>query len=263
MFKKQTLARPATFSPQVIDEVLATTSVENVEGVVRDIGRNAVTTRAEAIRHQTDEAMIWQATPSLTLLIVPVAAAIVVFLAALIGSRTLQVEIVQAREQMLAQSAQHATPARSAKSARQHTTQQAAPMSDEDALLWLKWIGRTPYLLALVFAMALFWRFVVLKTTRYAATSQRLIVQTGIFLSRSTPHELFDLGDFVIEKPLLLRPFDVGRLKIVGKRVLSNGVPKSMEMPVLIGIHNPDYVRDILRTGGQLEAQRADKLRWR
>jgi hypothetical protein len=31
----------------------------------------------------------------------------------------------------------------------------------------------------------------------------------------------------------------------------------------LFGLRNADYVRDILRQGGQLEAQRVDKIRFR
>ncbi len=258
MFKKQKLG--PSFPPQVIDEVLATTPVEGVRGVVQDIGHNSVTTRAEAIRYQTDEGMIWQARPSLTLLIVPTFIAVLIFVTALIGTKIAQAELLQVRA--AAAQDQRSSAARGARPRRQ-PSQQPARMSDEEATQVLGWIGRIPYLLGAVLAVILFWRFLILKTTRYAATSQRLIIEKGIVLTRNTPHELHDLGDFVIEKPLLQRLFGVGHLRIVGKRILSNGIPKATEMPGLIGIRNPEYVRDVLRNGGQLEAQRSDKLRWR
>jgi hypothetical protein len=59
------------------------------------------------------------------------------------------------------------------------------------------------------------------------------------------------LGDAVILKPLLLRMFGVSNLVITKPSVK------------LVGLRNAEYVRDILRQGGQLEAQRVDKIRWR
>ena len=90
-----------------------------------------------------------------------------------------------------------------------------------------------------------------LKTTRYSASSQRLIVEEGSLHSVNRPYELHQLGDAVIVRPLLLRPFGVSNLVITQPHV------------ELYGLRNADYVRDILRQSGQLEAQRIDKIRWR
>ena len=59
------------------------------------------------------------------------------------------------------------------------------------------------------------------------------------------------MGDAVIVKPLLLRIFGVSNLEITNPPVK------------LVGLRNAEYVRDILRQGGQLEAQRVDKIRFR
>jgi hypothetical protein len=90
-----------------------------------------------------------------------------------------------------------------------------------------------------------------LKTTKYSASSQRLIVEEGSLHSVNRPYELHKLGDAVISKPLLLRIFGVSNLVITTPPVQ------------LYGLRNAEYVRDILRQGGQLEAQRVDKIRWR
>jgi hypothetical protein len=65
------------------------------------------------------------------------------------------------------------------------------------------------------------------------------------------PYELHQLGDAVIVKPLLLRFFGVANLVITSPPI------------TLFGLRNAQYVRDILRQGGQLEAQRVDKIRFR
>ena len=90
-----------------------------------------------------------------------------------------------------------------------------------------------------------------LMTTKYCASSQRLIVEEGSLHSVNRPYELHQLGDAVIVKPLLLRLFNISNLEILKPPVL------------LVGLRNADYVRDILRQGGQLEAQRVDKIRFR
>ena len=59
------------------------------------------------------------------------------------------------------------------------------------------------------------------------------------------------MGDAVIVKPLLLRIFGVSNLEIAKPPVK------------LYGLRNAEYVRDILRQGGQMEAQRVDKIRFR
>ncbi len=52
-------------------------------------------------------------------------------------------------------------------------------------------------------------------------------------------------------KPLLLRLFGVAQLDFPDPGI------------TLLGMRNADHVRDILRTGRQLGAQRTDKIGWR
>jgi hypothetical protein len=90
-----------------------------------------------------------------------------------------------------------------------------------------------------------------LMTTKYSASSQRLIVEEGSLHSVNRPYELHQLGDALIVKPLLLRLFNVSNLEIVKPPI------------TLVGLRNAEYVRDILRQGGQMEASRVDKIRFR
>jgi len=112
-------------------------------------------------------------------------------------------------------------------------------------------VGAFPWIVAALSALRLLAALVRLKTTHYAASSQRLVVEHGIFATLNVPFELHRLGNAVITKPLLLRPFGISNMTI-----LPPGIS-------LVGLRNSAYVRDLLRTGGQLEAQRVDKIRWR
>ena len=132
----------------------------------------------------------------------------------------------------------------------------AAAENDSDSLLpnqirlsLIFFLVKTVF--AVFFVLRLFFYLLKLNTTKYSATSQRLIVESGSFHAVNRPYELHQLGDAVIHKPLLLRPFEIANLVIDKPRIR------------LVGLRNAEYVRDILRQGGQLEAQRADKARWR
>lgn len=61
--------QPPSRVPRTIQQKPATVPVQAVSGVLGDIGDNAVTGRAEYIRQSTDEEMIWQESPSLALLL--------------------------------------------------------------------------------------------------------------------------------------------------------------------------------------------------
>src|ERR1039457_4633585 len=61
--------QPSSSFPRTIQQKPATVPVQAVSGVLGDIGDNSVTGRAEYIRQNTDEEMIWQESPSLVLLL--------------------------------------------------------------------------------------------------------------------------------------------------------------------------------------------------
>lgn len=271
--------QPATGFTRTVEPPPATVSVKAGTGVVSDIGDNNITERAEQIRYSTDEAMIWQETPSLALL-VPRAIKYLIFLAIIFALCAVANRVVggnpatrSALEQngvrvTSSNSARHAahkkrhaaataddTTATSPDASSTDSTQAAAPSSDgeQPAPGWT--LARILFLVKLAFGIlyaVLFLLYLLrLKSTRYQASSQRLIVEEGTWHVVNKPYELHQLGDAVIEKPALLRMFDVANLVIAQPHI------------ELKGLRNADYVRDILRQGGQLEAQRTDKIRFR
>lgn len=254
----------------------ATAPVTIGQGVVTDIGNSNITERAEEIRYSTDESMIWQEAPSLALL-VPRAIKYLIFLAIIFVLCNTARNVVggnpMARTALAQQGIQSSAPApahRAAHKAKRHAANAdddsttAAPADDASTVPSDAPDGDSPRGLSL--NRILFWiksgftalyvllflnYWFQLKATKYCASSQRLIVEEGAWHAVNRPYELHQLGDAVIEKPALLRMFNVSNLIITKPQI------------ELKGLRNADYVRDILRQSGQLEAQRVDKIRFR
>lgn len=271
--------QPSSNIPRTIQAKPATMPVQAGSSVLGDIGDNAVTGRAEFIRQATDEEMIWQEAPSLVLLL-PRFIKYAVFMAiVLLCCSTVQKIVAQnpAAQAALERAGIRATvdsrqtePTRRAgrkpKSGRRAVEQSSDAASSDDTTDVAPEVetprseraGRLSHILALVklgfgglFTLLFLAYLLRLKTTKYCASSQRLIVEEGSLHSENRPYELHKLGDAVILKPLLLRIFGVSNLTITNPPIQ------------LWGLRNAEYVRDILRQGGQLEAQRMDKIRWR
>lgn len=279
------------FTP-VIQQKPETVSVRAGSGVLTDIGDNSITRRAEHIRYSTDEEMVWQEAPSLVLLVprfVKYAILMAIVLIACSVARRVVAGNPLARTALEsagihAPSEVRSEPARrghkprgghhaidpSSDAATSDATSADAPSTDvsaTDAAAVPSPDTDAPHgspvrsfdsILALIklffgglFTLLFLLYLLRLKTTRYSASSQRLIVEEGSLHSVNRPYELHQLGDAVILKPLLLRMFGVSNLIITNPPV------------ELYGLRNAEYVRDILRQGGQLEAQRVDKIRWR
>lgn len=276
--------QPSSSFPRTIQQKPATIPVQAGTGVLGDIGDNVITGRAEYIRQSTDEEMIWQETPSLVLLVprfIKYAILMAIVLIACSAARN------YVRQNPYAQAALesigiHATaesrasePSRRAgrkpKGGR-HAAEQAAdaastdtpaPDATTDAPSEAEAprpvpgndLGHILSLIKLSFGAlftVLFLAYILkLMTTKYSASSQRLIVEEGSLHSVNRPYELHQLGDALIVKPLLLRLFNVSNLEIVKPPI------------TLVGLRNAEYVRDILRQGGQMEASRVDKIRFR
>jgi hypothetical protein len=265
---------------RTIDAQPAVIPVQAGTGVISNIGDNNITGRAEQIRYSTDEAMVWQEAPSLALL-VPRAIKYIVLLAVIFIACAVAGRVISSNpgaRAALESSGIHApaaapshragrkargrpaTPAADASSdAPADSTavpSDAAPASDAtDQPTPYFTLGKVFFLVksffAALFALLLLVYFFRLKATRYSASSQRLIVEEGAWHAVSRPYELHQLGDAVIVKPALLRMFGVANLIVTKPEIELNG------------LRNAEYVRDILRQGGQLEAQRVDKIRWR
>lgn len=269
---------PPSSAPRTIEQVPRTVSVTAGASVLTDIGDNVITERAEHIRYSNDETMIWQETPSLALLApraVRYAIWLIVFFAVCgiangVLSRNPAARFLLEHNGIRVSSstsgsARHAARRlknghrASADDAAAASTDQAAPAADADSSDTAEPRGLTlnrifflvkcgfAGLLAILFLAYLF----KLKTTKYSASSQRLIVEEGALHAVNRPYELHQLGDAVILKPMFLRLFNVSNLEITKPHI------------VLYGLRNAEYVRDILRQGGQIEASRVDKIRWR
>ena len=273
--------QPPSRIPRTIQQKPATMPVQAGGSVLGDIGNNSVTGRAEYIRQNTDEEMIWQESPSLALLLPRFIKYAILMVIVLIGCSAVRQFVARnpLAQAALERAGIHSTvesrlaePARRAghkpRSGRRALEQSAdtvssdettdetvsaevetprnAPASDLDRIL--AWVKRG---FAGLFTLLFLAYLLKLMTTKYCASSQRLIVEEGSLHSVNRPYELHQLGDAVIVKPLLLRIFGVSNLEIAKPPVK------------LYGLRNAEYVRDILRQGGQMEAQRVDKIRFR
>jgi hypothetical protein len=276
--------QPTSHTPRTIQQKPATLPVQAGSSVIGDIGDNAITGRAEYIRQSTDEEMIWQESPSLALLLprfvkYAVLMAIVLICCSLVKYFVGQNPSAQAALAHAGISAtserRSAEPSRRAgrkprsghhAQAQDSSSDTASPddaatadgaATDTDAPRTAPASGLDRILLLVklcfggLFTLLFLAYLLRLKTTKYCASSQRLIVEEGSWHTVNRPYELHQLGDAVIMKPLLLRMFDVSNLVITKPSV------------ELVGLRNAEYVRDILRQGGQLEAQRVDKIRFR
>jgi hypothetical protein len=272
--------QPSSSFPRTIQQKPATIPVQAGSGVLGDIGDNVITGRAEYIRQNTDEEMIWQESPSLVLLLprfIKYAILMAIVLIACSAARN------YVRQNPYAQTALesvgiHATAeSRSGEPSRRagrkprgghHAAEQAAdaastdtpttdvpPEAEAPRTVPGNDLGHILSLIKLSFGAlftVLFLAYILkLMTTKYSASSQRLIVEEGSLHSVNRPYELHQLGDALIVKPLLLRLFGVANLEIVKPPI------------ALVGLRNAEYVRDILRQGGQMEASRVDKIRFR
>lgn len=112
-------------------------------------------------------------------------------------------------------------------------------------------LGYWPAIFFLFLVLRFGYHFLNLRSTRYRMSSQRLVIDHGVFTRVSVPYELHLLGNSVVQSTFLLRMFGRGTLVIAGTGI------------TLRGIRNPEAVRDLLRNAGQWEASRMDKIRWR
>jgi hypothetical protein len=271
--------QPPSRVPRTIQQKPATVPVQAVSGVLGDIGENAVTGRAEYIRQSTDEEMIWQESPSLALLLprfikYAILMAIVLFACSAVKNYVARNPYAQgalesvgihataesrpsepARRSARKPKSGHRAADQPADTTSSDPTTDAAPAVEAPRIDPPGGLGQILAFVKLGFAGLFTLLFLVyllkLTTTKYSASSQRLIVEEGSWHSVNRPYELHQLGDAMIVKPLLLRFFGVSNIEITNPPVK------------LIGLRNADYVRDILRQGGQLEAQRVDKIRFR
>jgi len=118
--------------------------------------------------------------------------------------------------------------------------------------LWLedKGVGLWPYLLIVVAALWLLWRWVELKTTVFHLTNERLLITSGILTKVTNTLELYRVRDLKVVQPLWLRMVGLQNIELYT-------ADTSTEIVII------DYVRESLTLPDRLrqyvEACRAKK----
>jgi len=126
------------------------------------------------------------------------------------------------------------------------------PQAARDNAATLQWWLVVIVVCCMVFTLLV--TFVRLHTTTYRGSRQRLEITTGVFNQKTLAHELYELRDWEILRPLHYRMFGVGSLRISHRT----------KPPILLeAIVKPEGVRDLLRASGQIEAARFEKAAWR
>lgn len=232
------------------------------------IGNGRVTGVAQQLLNYDPEAMVWQDSPHLSLMLSSVVKwtlVAIVWLSALMmlapfsampKAEPVESAQVQKTEKQRAQEKKNARKeGKKAQSARAEEASSgnvgaaAEPgVAQPETAPWyrgLKWVGIL--VLAYQAYQHLVWAL-RLKCIKYKMSSQRLIVESGIFSKTSNAYELHQLQSAQVSSPFFLRMYRCANLYV--------GV-------WLIGIRNAEAVRDLIRNAGQIEAGRAEKARWR
>lgn len=85
------------------------------------------------------------------------------------------------------------------------------------------------------------WRYLIIRTTVYEITTERLRVRRGV-LSRTTEDmELYRIKDYSVEQPILYRLFKVGNVLLVTS-------DKSHPLVTIIAVSEPTVLIDRLRS---------------
>jgi hypothetical protein len=220
-----------------------------------DIGNSKVTSVASQILGYDPEAMLWQDSPSPSLMLPSLfkwAVIVVIWLAVLTVLRpsplqvsttsnpeiqeTVQAKSQKAKKNKLTSSQANNTVAQPKKSGE----------SRSDVYEWTLYLGLLVVLYQF-FGHAKW--FLTLKNISYKLASQRLTIESGIFSKTINSYELHQLGSGQVYKPWNLRLFGRENLYVSGLW--------------LSGIRSAEAVRDLIRNAGQIEASRIEKARFR
>lgn len=241
---------------QDIDELVVNTSP--------DIGNARVTSVAQKVLNFDPEAMIWQDSPSLAILLSNVFKWLVVFLIWLAVLTHFSQEVTKAIAAEQAAAVSEAAKVakaqevpgkkRKAKKVEDSSLAKSSPppqnereRTNAEAIYFLILAGGV--LVFFVQTLRLIGRAWSIANIKYSMTSQRLKIESGIFSKASNTYELHNLGNGHVYTPFSLRLFGRSNLYVSGLW--------------LSGIKNAETVRDLIRNAGQLEASRIDKARFR
>lgn len=255
----------SSINPQVVADGKSITSLHDVDDLKvtahTDIGDSRVTSVAHMVLNYDPEAMIWQDSPSASLMLPSLlkwVLIIAIWGLALIVLRPAPVVTVPIDS---TPSVQEPIEAQTSKGKKGKTTHKAEdsqanakvksapanqPAPDDTAYTWILYIG------LLVLAYQLYshgmW-YLRLKNISYKMSSQRLAIESGIFSKAVNAYELHQLQNGQVYKPWNLRMFGRENLYVSGLW--------------LSGIKNAEAVRDLIRNAGQIEASRIEKARFR
>jgi uncharacterized membrane protein YdbT with pleckstrin-like domain len=96
------------------------------------------------------------------------------------------------------------------------------------------------------------WKWLVVKSTKFTLTDQRLIVSSGIFTKRTNETELYRVRDTSIEEPFFYRMFGVGNVIIFST--------DEAEGKLHFNAYNkPHWIKDQIRNNAEVCRQ---KKRW-
>lgn len=255
----------ASINPQLVPEDKSVASLHDVDDLKvsphSDIGDSKVTSIANMVLNYDPEAMIWQDSPSPSLMLpslVKWTLIITIWALALIVLRPAPAVSVPTNPTPSVQEPVEAQPSKSKKGNVSHKVEEsqanaktkAEPVKqstpDDTAYTWTLYIG------LLVLAYQLYrhckW-YLRVKNISYKMSSQRLAIESGIFSKAVNSYELHHLQNGQVYKPWNLRLFGRENLYISGLW--------------LEGIRNAEAVRDLIRNAGQIEASRIEKARFR
>jgi hypothetical protein len=153
----------------------STAPVQEMQGLIHDVGRGQVTPRAGEVLYNTDEGMVWHETPSVVTLLPLVLKVAISLLVAVFVANLLPAAVL-------------VSPVRG--------------------------LPVIPTLVAVLGLLTIAYRFADLRATVYRLSSQRLEIEFGLLNQTTVVHEVHHLGDAIIRRPLLFRLFGVGDVHI-------------------------------------------------
>src|SRR5688572_16560070 len=84
------------------------------------------------------------------------------------------------------------------------------------------------------------WKWILIKSTRFTLTDQRLIVTTGVFTKKTNETELYRVRDTSIEEPFFYRMFGVGNVIIYSTDEAEGKLHFN-------AYHKPHWIKDQIR----------------
>ena len=106
-----------------------------------------------------------------------------------------------------------------------------------------------PMVLLVVLIIAVGIKYLLIRTTEYILTNERLVVKVGVFTRESEELELYRVRDWSVIKPFWLRLVDRGHVRLIT-------TDASAPELTLKGITSPEAIREILRDNVEVARQK-------